>query len=318
VLLQTNPAAPKYVLNAYDNLGRATAVAEYTGDGSGDVTAGDNPLTRTTDRLRLTQTFYDEMGRAWKSQRHQIDDADGSDDDNLQTLIWHDAAGRVVKVDGTQLAKTLYDRLGRTTHRSVLAKDNDTGYGDADDVSGDVVLQESQTVYESTDSDDVLMSAVIDRFHDDRSGTDPPGHTLGALDTNADADVLKYTATNVKRSDHVNWYDHFGASLTPCDADLRRADFVRRASVPSRRTQRRHGYVFYTDGSSEPSIRGAATPMMPRGGRWHNQNVLMTRRSSSAERPQWRRRPLHAVRLHRWPPDQDVGGPGRRQRRGIR
>ncbi len=206
--LSTNPP---YVFNKFDNMGRLIASAQYS-SASGIDTSTDDPTTETGNRLTLTQTFYDEMGRAWKTQRHKIDDADGSDDDSLQTLTWYDAAGRVVKVDGAQLAKTSYDRLSRRTHRFILANTDDASYSDADDVSGDVVLQESQTVCESSDSDDVLMSAVIDRFHDDRSATEPPAHTLGALDTNADADSLKYTATNILGRIHITatWYDRFG------------------------------------------------------------------------------------------------------------
>jgi hypothetical protein len=138
VVLQSTAGSAPFVFNKFDNMGRVVASAQYSDDTMDPET--DDPATETTNRLTLTQTFYDEMGRVWKTQRHQIDDADGSDDDNLQSLTWHDAAGRVVKVDGAQLAQTLYDRLGRTTHRFVLARDNDTAYGDADDVSGDVVL----------------------------------------------------------------------------------------------------------------------------------------------------------------------------------
>ncbi len=215
VLLQYTGAnrsdCPPYTFDKFDNLDRLIASAQYS-VATGIDTDTDDPTTETGYRLTLAQIFYDEMGRDWNVQRHKIDDADGSADDILQTLTWYDAAGRVVKLDGAQLTKTLYDRLGRPTHRFVLAKDNDTVYSDADDVLGDVVLRESQTVYESTDSDDVLMTAVIDRSHDDRSGTDPPSHTLGALDTNADGDALKYTATNIKGRIQIRarWYDRFG------------------------------------------------------------------------------------------------------------
>ena len=54
---------------------------------------------------------------------------------------WFDSACREIKSDGEQLAKTLYDRLGRATHRFTLAKDNDSAYADTDDVSGDIVLE---------------------------------------------------------------------------------------------------------------------------------------------------------------------------------
>jgi RHS repeat-associated protein len=208
VLLQTNATAP-HAFNRYDNMRRLIASGQFSATGSIDV-ASDDPTTETTNRLALSQTFYDERGRVWKRQRHQVDDADGSDDDNLQTLTWYDEGGRVIKADGAQLTKTFHDRLGRRTHRFVLSDDNDTGYSDADDVSGDHVLQERQTVYESTDSDDVVMTAVIGRYHDDWSigGTE----TKGALDTNADNDDLKYTAANLEGRIQITaaWYDQFG------------------------------------------------------------------------------------------------------------
>ena len=52
------------------------------------------------------------------------------------------------------------------------------------------------------------MSAVIRRFHDDRGASE----TKGALDTNADADDLKYTAANVEGRIQItaSWYDDFG------------------------------------------------------------------------------------------------------------
>jgi RHS repeat-associated protein len=208
VVLQTNPTPP-HVFTEYDNLGRATAAAQYSST-SGIVLATENPRDESDNRLALSQTFYDELGRVWKSQRHKIDDADGSDDDNLQTLTWYDEDGRVIKLDGAQLTKTFHDRLGRRTHEFVLANDNDSGYGDADDVFGDIVLEESQTVFESNDSDNVLMMVVIDRHHDDY-GT---GHTTGALDDNNDGDPpdpdpLEVSAADIHGRVQItaSWYD---------------------------------------------------------------------------------------------------------------
>ncbi len=47
--------------------------------------------------------------------------ASGATDESLETLTWYDAAGQTIKVDGEQLAKTSYDRVGRPTHQFVLA-----------------------------------------------------------------------------------------------------------------------------------------------------------------------------------------------------
>ena len=206
VLLTTTPTAP-YPFNKYDNMGRLMASGQFSSTAS-IVVGTDDPTTETTNRVELFQTFYDEMGRVWKRQRHKIDDADGSDDDNLQTLTWYDAAGRVIKVDGSQLTKSAFDRLGRQTHQFTLANDNDTAYADADDVTGDIVLLESQTVYESTNSSDVLMSVTISRHAGDKD----VGETSGALDTNADNDDLLVTATNLAGRAQITamWYDRFG------------------------------------------------------------------------------------------------------------
>ena len=202
VLLETRPASP-HAFNKYDNMNRLIASGGFSSTGS-IVVGTDDPTTETANRLTLSQTFFDEMGRVWKSQRHKIDDSDGSDDDNLQRLTWFDATGQVTKVDGEELSKALYDRLGRVTHHFTLATDNDSAYADADDVTGDIVLLERQTTYEA-DSSNVLMEATISRFHDDYGG----GETTGALDTNADGDELMYTAANLEGRIQISsmWYD---------------------------------------------------------------------------------------------------------------
>jgi RHS repeat-associated protein len=255
VLLQTNEHAP-HPFNKYDNLGRLIASGQFSSTAS-IVVGTDDPTTETTNRLGLSQSFYDEMGRVWKSQRHQVDDADGSDDDNLQTLTWYDEEGRAIKVEGGQLTKTFHDRLGRQTHQFILSDDNDTGYSDADDVSGDHVLQERQTVYESTDSDDVVMTAVIDRYHDDWSigGTE----TKGALDTNADNDDLKYTAANLEGRIQLTaqWYDRFGrVTDTVAYGTYGGSDFDRDGlSVPTRSdTALLTEYEYNTDGTLKETV----------------------------------------------------------------
>jgi len=158
------PQAP-YSVTLYDNMGRATATGLYSS--SSGLDAGDDPTSLTTNRVGLSRTYFDEKGQVWKSTRHEIDLTDGSDDDNLETLTWYDPDGRVIKVDGSQLTKTRRDRLGRTTSQFILAVDDDTAntYTDVWDtsnlyvkVNGDIVLEQHETVYESTNSDNVLMS----------------------------------------------------------------------------------------------------------------------------------------------------------------
>jgi RHS repeat-associated protein len=211
LLLETRPTAP-HAFHKVDGHGRTVATGLYSSTAS--ITVGtDDPTTEATNRLALTRTYFDAKGQVWKTTRHEIDAADGSDDDNLESLHWYDATGRRIKTDGSQLTKTFYDRLGRQTHQFVLALaknsggSGETAYADADDVAYDIVLEEQQTVYESSDSDDVVMRVAISRFHDDLAGG-----TTGALDTNADGDDLLVTAANLEGRAQITafWHDRFG------------------------------------------------------------------------------------------------------------
>ena len=205
-LLVTNPTAP-HTFSKYDNMGRLIASGRFSSTSS-IIVGTDDPTTETANRLYLSQAFYDQKGQVWKAQRHKIDAADGSDDDKLQTLTWYNAVGQVVKFDGEQLTKSKYDSLGRQTHQFTLASDNDTTYAHADDVTGDIVLEETQTVFESTDSNAVLMTMTIARHPDDKG----PGETTGALDSEADGDRLLVTASNLegRHTIEADWYDRFG------------------------------------------------------------------------------------------------------------
>ena len=206
LLLEARPTAP-HAFYKVDGRGRRIATGLFSSTAS-IVVATDDPTSETTSRLALSQTFYDDKGQAWKTTRHEVDASDGSDDDSLESLSWYDATGRPIKTDGSQLEKVAYDRLGRMTERFVLANDNDTVYADADDVTGDIVLEEQQTRYESSDSDDVVMRVMIARHHDDYG----VGETTGALDSNADTDDLLVTAANVSGRPQIEsyWYDRFG------------------------------------------------------------------------------------------------------------
>lgn len=231
-----SPMAP-YTLVKHDNLGRAVAVARYSSSSGLDIS--DDPTSLATNRVGLSQTFYDERGRVWKTQRHKIDLADGSDDDNLETLTWYDDDGRVVKVDGQQLTKAAFDRIGRPTRSYVLAKDNDSGYSDALTVSGDHVMEETVTVYESEDSSNVIARAVIARHHDDVTAG-----TTGGLDTNADNDDASFTAANIKGRVQITamWHDawdrvtdtvHYGTNGIVGDGTTSTGTFTRPGSPPS-------------------------------------------------------------------------------------
>ena len=245
VVLATNPQAP-HLFYKLDNMDRVIAVGGFSSTASITV-ASDDPTTETANRVSLSQTFYDEQGRVWKEQRHKIDVSDGSDDDNLQTLSWYDHFGRLVKRDGSQLEKMRYDRLDRQTHHFTLAVDNDSVYGDADDVAGDIVLVEDQTSFEEGE---VVMQARIERLYDDKGASE----TTGALDTDGDSDALKYTAANVKGRIQISamWCDLLDRQVDRVEfGTYGGSDFDRDGmSVPARSdTALRVTYTYNDDGT---------------------------------------------------------------------
>jgi len=206
LVIQINPQAP-HMTHAYDNLGRRTATGMYSSLASYDTTGptyDDTPVSEATGRVGLTETSYDELGRAWKSVRHEVNQSTGALGSSLTSQRWYDAAGREIKSSGGRITKTEYDRVGRAVRIATVAKTNDSGYSDADDVSGDHLLNERVSVY-AADSDNVLATVSIDRFHDDDISTG----TTGRLDTNADADDLLFTAANLEGRAQFTamWYD---------------------------------------------------------------------------------------------------------------
>ncbi len=217
LIVTVSPQAPHSVAK-YDNLGRMIASGLFSS--SSGLSAGTDPTTTTSNRVALSQTFYDERGQVWKSQRHKITQSTGADADNLQTLNWHDPDGRVIKTDGEQLTKTRFDRLGRVIQAFTLASDNDAAntYSDVYDstskfanLAGDKVLEEHQTGYNGA-LDEVLVQATIERKHDDTT-------TTGPLDTTYDGGdglPLKFTAADVKGRIQISatWHDNLDRPKT--------------------------------------------------------------------------------------------------------
>lgn len=206
-IVSIGESAP-FSVTKLDHAGRAIARGVYSL--STGLTASTDPTSVATNRIGLSETFYDERGRVWKTVRHEVNQSTGALGDSLVSLTWYDDEGRVVKTENSRgLRKTLYDRLGRVTHSFQLAKTNDAAYADAEGVSGDHVLEESQTHYD--DQGRVVMSVAIQRAHDDRNAG-----TTGPLDTNADADDLLLTPANIngRASIACYWYDDYGRRVT--------------------------------------------------------------------------------------------------------
>ena len=216
-IVTLSPQAP-YAVAEYDNLGRMVAVAAF-GSSSG-LTASTVASSTTTNRVSLSTMSYDERGMTWKSERHKINQSTGASSDTLETLTWYDPDGRAIKVDGEQLTKTRYDTLGRVAQSFVLATTDDAvnTYSDVydstalwADVDGDKVLVETQNGYDE-DTDEVLVSGTIERFHDDTTTTGP----LDTTNDGGDGNALKFTDGNVLGRIQITarWYDELHRPTT--------------------------------------------------------------------------------------------------------
>jgi YD repeat-containing protein len=230
-ILDATPIAP-YALRLFDNISREIAVGEFSS--TSGLTASSDPTGISTNRLALSETAYDEMGRVWKTTRHKINQSTGSDDDTLTDERWYDERGRVIKVRGPRYAKTFYDRIGRVTDEFELANDDDSSYSDAKTVAGDVVLEERETRYDATQGT-VILRATISRRHSDIGGSE----TKGNLDQNdtGDHDPMKLSAADLKGRAQITayWYDRVEREINRVEyGTYNAADFDRTGlSVPS-------------------------------------------------------------------------------------
>jgi len=228
----TKPPAGPWSVTKYDQQGRSVAQGLYKNGAT--VSDSTDPTTVTNDRIALNETSYDERGRVWKRTRHEINQSNGDPGSALESLHWFDKAGREIRTDGEQLTKTFYDRVGRPTHRFILATDDDgtpVTYSNVDDVAGDIVLEEHQTLYDVVDGN-VLMSVSIERNHDDYRS----GETTGALDSNTDGTLATLTAANVEGRVSITamWYDALDRlTHTASYGTNGGATFTRGGSAPS-------------------------------------------------------------------------------------
>jgi RHS repeat-associated protein len=249
-VLTTNPQSP-HSLVKYDSAGRVIASGTYSS--ASGLSATSDPTSVTTNRLSLSETAYDEAGRAYRSTTHKITVSTGASAATLVSDTWHDAAGRVIKTRGSSIGKTFYDRQSRPYRQFTIAKlQNDAGsaaepdndIAQAGTVTGDLVLEERQTIYD-TASGLPLFSVSLQRAHDDTT-------TTGARDGNADNDLATLTvASGGSNVDHVKtrvsitatWYDDlrrpiataaYGSNSSSSGSAGNGATFTRPGTAPSR------------------------------------------------------------------------------------
>ena len=200
-----------------DNLGRTTKSERYydaDDDESfptdGTVDAGDRLLARS-------ENLYDKMGRVYRTKTYAVNPTSGAVGSALVSDTWLDAAGRTLKQQGASsdaFSKMVYDGLGRVTKQYTAYDTDETAYTDADDVTGDTVLEQSVVTYDASGNGNQTTS--YQRKHTE-AGT-------GELTTSSAR--VTYTAS---------WFD--GANRTTASANYGTnggAAFSRPSTAPAR------------------------------------------------------------------------------------
>ena len=149
-----------------DNLGRATLSRVYDGDGVTLTTTSGVPVAPSSGLVAQTGLNFDERGRVYRAETYSVTSgAAGSN--TLKADAWYDPRGLVIKAaaPGGVVTKTAYDGAGRPTTVSTTDGGGDSAYSDADDVTGDAVLEQVTTAYDA--SGNVLSTTAKARFHDE-------------------------------------------------------------------------------------------------------------------------------------------------------
>jgi RHS repeat-associated protein len=213
----------------YDNLGQATWTKTYA---SADFTLSSGELRAQTNNL------YDALGRVYESRVYEVDPDDGTVGDYLPSETWYGARGQVVKAAAANglFQKLAYDGLGRTVASYTCYDTDETAYSDADDVTGDTVIEQSQTWYDQAGQ--VIATATYRRLPDDTS-------TTGVL-----------TAANSYATAAVSWYD--GAGRVVASVDYGREDVD--SGLTHYFFNGTTGALIDTDSDNIPDVAEAAPP----------------------------------------------------------
>jgi len=205
-----NPIAP-YSYYEYDNLNRRTKHAIF----KSVPTAIDTPLA---DRGKLTRMFYSQRGMVYMTDNAitpSLAEAAGGFG-TLESNSWFDEMGRTIEQWGASApaTKTVYDFAGRVDKTYVVDRRGDpdpgatSNHDHADDVTGDVVLSQSELSY-ITDTPLVELTTQYQRAHD-AADTD-----TGALSGLASAkSIITYGGMFYDAADRPISMANFGTNQT--------------------------------------------------------------------------------------------------------
>jgi YD repeat-containing protein len=162
-----------------DNLGEATEVQQYDGDGVTLTTSGGVPVAPSSSLLRAqTSNAYDDQGRGYETQVYSVNSSTGAVSSTaLTTSTWFDHRGLVIKTSqpGGLVTKEQYDGAGRLTVTYTTDSNADAAPGatnnwaNAGTVSStNNVLQQVEATYDSDGN--TILTTTRQRNHDETTG----------------------------------------------------------------------------------------------------------------------------------------------------
>ncbi|MHB9081934.1 MAG: DUF6531 domain-containing protein, partial [Pirellulaceae bacterium] len=155
-----------YSRTELDNLGRTTKSERYYDADDDEIFPTDGTVDNGDRLLARTENLYDKLGRVYRTKTYAVNPSDGTVGSALVSDTWFDAAGRTLKRQGGNsdaLTKMVYDGLGRMTKQYTAFDTDETAYGDADDVTGDTVVEQSVVAYDARG--DMVQTTAYARKH---------------------------------------------------------------------------------------------------------------------------------------------------------
>ena len=124
-----------------------------------DTTASGNLIARS-------ETSFDDRSQVYQTRTYGVDPATGTVGYALTDNNWRDASGNVIKSlpSGSKaFIKVMIDGAGRQTKQYIGYDLHETDYDDIFNVTGDTILQQTETAYDSASN--LIQTNVRHRYH---------------------------------------------------------------------------------------------------------------------------------------------------------
>ena len=226
----------------FDNLDQPVKTERYhdvAGDGV-DADSDPNPDDRLIAR---NEAFLDDRGRTYLTKTYAVDPATGAVGNALAGYTWYDAAGNPIKqqAPGSRaFTKTVYDSLGRAVKQytgydlseplpvapgssSSSSSSGGDSYTPATNVTGDTILQQSETDYDAAGN--VILATVRRRFHN-ATGTGELTSPSGSQPKARVSYVALYADPIGRSIANANYGTNGGSSLSRGNTVPARSDTV--------------------------------------------------------------------------------------------